>query len=472
LLLASHFCIMGPKRSHAMNFDEKYQLLDLSQDESAKTFAAREISTGRKVTVFLFVGEQARLQSDLLESLRKADRSRLPELIEVGDNRGTPYVVTQPLSGLSELKQRLAGISGSATTPSKTARRVDEFTKAGMWRVPPVLPGDPGSLKKPAGEPASVVRPKPPASITGEKPAGEFTRMFQSPAPSIGEATQPVAAPVASEQQIQAAPSPVAIPGEFTKMFQSPAPPIGEATQPVVLPAPREEQKQTPPPAAAQPGEFTGLFRAPAPPMGEVTPPVVPPVPDEQKQASPTAEPAPGEFTKFFQSTPPAPVEPAVIPAKPGSPGQFTQIFGSGGGVPAPTNIRSTEPASSRIFDSSSRSVVEGPPAYTNPPGQFTRIFGGGPAGEQTSAPLQTAPMTPAVPSAAAPGEYTRIFGAQSIPPPSEPVPAPAPAAPAPVESAPPAVGAKHGSKLPLILAGVIILLLIAAVVVLLVTRK
>ena len=55
-----------------MSFDERYQLLELAGDEGAKTFVAREISTGKKVTVFLFVGEQARAQADLLFQLRAA----------------------------------------------------------------------------------------------------------------------------------------------------------------------------------------------------------------------------------------------------------------------------------------------------------------------------------------------------------------------------------------------------------------
>jgi hypothetical protein len=80
-----------------MSFDEKYRLLELAEDQGVKTFVASEISTGRKVTVYLFVGEQAQVQADLLIQLRAADRVQFPELIEVGDNRGTPYVVTQPI---------------------------------------------------------------------------------------------------------------------------------------------------------------------------------------------------------------------------------------------------------------------------------------------------------------------------------------------------------------------------------------
>jgi hypothetical protein len=470
---------LEPKRSMKMNFDEKYQLLDLLQDESSKTFAAREISTGRQVTVFLFIGEQARLQIDLLERIRTADRKQFPELIEVGDNQGTPYVVTEPLSGFSELKRRVSSLAAGTAKPSTPVHRTSEFSKVGMWRVPSELQPDLGISKKSAGEPASApaqeqaLQSAPKATgkaeqMPAESTAGEFTRMFQSPAPPMGEPTQPVIPPV-PQQQTQAPPPPAAAPGEFTRLFQSPAPPMGEPTQPIIPPVPQEQQKQAPPPPAAAPGEFTRVFQSPAPPMGEPTQPIIPPVSQEQqKQAAPPAV-APGEFTKFFQSTPPAPAEAAFAPGKSGSPGQFTQIFGAGGVEASPTTkIQSTEPAAARLFDSPSQPAIQGPPAYTNPPGEFTRIFGGAPAGQQPTPPVQTASTPPTPQPTAAPGEYTRIFSPQPVEPPSEAIPA----APAPVQSAAPVAGAKQVSKVLLIAAGVIILLLLATVVVLLITRK
>ena len=51
-----------------MEFYEKYELLDLFKDEGVKVFNARETSTGRRIAVFLFVGEQARLHAELLEA--------------------------------------------------------------------------------------------------------------------------------------------------------------------------------------------------------------------------------------------------------------------------------------------------------------------------------------------------------------------------------------------------------------------
>src|ERR1019366_5477084 len=91
-----------------MDFYQKYELLDLLKDEGVKVFNAREIVTGRPVTVFLFVGEQARLHADLLEQLRASQRPDRTGLLEVGDTQGTPFVATEPLGGLADLKRIVA----------------------------------------------------------------------------------------------------------------------------------------------------------------------------------------------------------------------------------------------------------------------------------------------------------------------------------------------------------------------------
>ena len=77
--------------------------------------------------------------------------------------------------------------------------------------------------------------------------------------------------------------------------------------------------------------------------------------------------------------------------------------------------------------------------------------------------------MTPSQPEeSTGPGEYTRMFGVQAIPP-AEGSPALAPVPPSPPEAAAPA---KQSSKLPLILGGIVVLLLVIIVVLLIVMRK
>ena len=147
-----------------MDFYQKYELLDLLKDEGVKVFNARETATGRRITVFLFVGDQARLQADLLEQLRASQRPGRPDLLEVGDAQGTPFVATEPLGGLADLK-RIAVAAPAGKPP-------DAFTKVGVWHIP--------------GPTAPAPAPVAPAR-------GEFTGLFQAAAPPqpMGEAASP-----------------------------------------------------------------------------------------------------------------------------------------------------------------------------------------------------------------------------------------------------------------------------------------
>src|ERR1700690_3592006 len=90
-----------------MDFYQKYELLDLLKDEGVKVFNARETATGRRITVFLFVVEQGLLHADLREQLRASQRAGRADLLEVGDSQGTPFVATEPLGGLADLKQKV-----------------------------------------------------------------------------------------------------------------------------------------------------------------------------------------------------------------------------------------------------------------------------------------------------------------------------------------------------------------------------
>ena len=222
-----------------MDFYQKYELLDVLKDEGVQVFNARELATGRRITVFLFVGEQARLHAGLLEQLRASQRSGRPGLLEVGDNQGTPYAATEMLGGLADLK-RMAVVAPAP--PATRAGKPDAFTRVGVWHIAAPTPS--------RAPEATPVTPLPPA------------------------AAMPPAQPA---------------PGEFTRMFQAAPPrPIGETAPPAAPPAP---------PAQSAPGEFTRLFQASPPPlpMGEAAPPAARP-------PAPLAQPAPGEFTRFFQS--------------------------------------------------------------------------------------------------------------------------------------------------------------------------
>ena len=273
-----------------MSFDERYQLLELAGDEGAKTFVAQETSTGKKVTVFLFVGEQARAQADFIVQLRAVDRTRFPELIETGDNRGTPYVVTEPIGGLSELKNRLFPLKAA---PQETqAHKPGEFSKAGVWHVPATFQSAPGEIAKVSRE-SSAADSHQTAQTSSHSAPGSFTQMFQAPAAPIGE---PVPEPPKPPTPPAAPPPAQPAPGSFTQMFQAPAAPIGE---PVPEPPKPPTPPAAPPPAQPAPGSFTQMFQAPAAPIGEPVPePPKPPTP-------PAASPAGSVCTGFFHANVP-----------------------------------------------------------------------------------------------------------------------------------------------------------------------
>lgn len=436
-----------------MSFDERYQLLELAGDEGAKTFVARETSTGKKVTVFLFVGEQASAQEDFIVQLRAVDRARFPELLETGDNGGTPYVVTEPIGGLSEVKRRLSHLK-AAPTPAPV-HKPGEFSKAGVWHVPDELKSPPGGAAKVSQE-STAAGTQTKAQTSAPSAPGSFTQMFQAPAAPIGEA-----ALVAPEP-----PSPT--PDSFTQMFQAAAAPIGESV-PDVPQAPAPSQAPAPP--ASAPGSFTQMFQAPAAPIAETAPqvPKTPAQPARPKQA----QSGPGEFTRFFSAASSSAPAPAPVPQKPESQGEFARVFGSGDNFAAApttgTDMFSQPSSASTPKRSEINPAPASPPAFAQPAGEFTKIFGDTAAIVPILNPMAPPPSPGTAPTStpSAPGEYTRMFSAQTLPqePLAEPIPAPigTPEAPAP---------AKQPSKMIPVAIGIILLLLAVIAIIVISTRK
>jgi hypothetical protein len=333
-----------------MGFSDRYELLELLRDDGIKTFGAREIATGRAIWVFLLTGVPPQTARELLDQVQSLTDRNVSELIETGDNQGTPYVVAEILPGMLNLRDWLSTELERYGVP-KPAGNLDHLTRVGRWQIP-------------------VAPPQPPAPQPSQAAPGEFTRMFQAGAPPA-----PIAEP--------APPQPQAGPGEFTRMFQAGAPPA-----PLAEPAPPQPQ--------AGPGEFTRMFQAGAPPAPLAEPALV------QPPAPPQPQTGPGEFTRFFASPLPAPeparpmqfptpaVPPAAAPAPPSAsyapPGEFTGIFGkSDAGAP-----RAMPPIAP---------IAPQAPAPSAGPGEYTRMFG--PRMDPPSASVS--PATPAPAPAAAP---------------------------------------------------------------------
>lgn len=206
-----------------MSFPDRFEILEPLREDGEQTFRARERATGRIVEVrFLSPG--------LSQPPPRGD------VIEQGDHDGKPYVVT--------------------TLAAPEAAPLDS---AGAWRIRPAA-APPASSREPsapaAAEPGDFTRmfqlrqaPEP-APLPASKPAqpepavqpGEFTRAFQRPA-------APAAMPEGVSAPGQA--------GDFTRMFQTPASAPAAAAPPASVP---------PPPAAASHSIEPGIPTSPAAP--------------------------------------------------------------------------------------------------------------------------------------------------------------------------------------------------------------
>ena len=406
-----------------MSFDQKYRLLEPLPDLNLKAdigLLGREIASGQPVVIHLLAGGHSLENEALQMRARQAPPEHKDAVLDIGDHKGTPYIVTRMLPGDVTVRRWLVGIA--AKSPGDT--RVDELQRGSIHKVPEVAKAEPGEftrlLEKGLPTPPKPAAAESPADLTKtmqipsmwkkeEKPSaasqqtgqpGEFTSLFQAPiqtkpVPAAPPAGKPAPAPAANQ------------PEEFTSLFQAP---IQTKPVPVAPPA----AKPAPAPAADQPGEFTSLFQTPVQTKPSPTTQDVPPV---------TATAVPAEFTKLFQApieTKPMPVAPSVAKPSPPpvaeQPGEFTKLFKA----PIETKPMPVAPPAASV----PRPQPMPPPA--NKPGEFTRMF-------QAPAPPESGPAASAARAdsplnAAAPGEFTRMFqspvtGPSGAPPPAGPAP-------------------------------------------------
>lgn len=496
-----------------MELESSYNLLGVVRDDGIRTYRAIEIGSGEEMQVHLFAKPDSASDRALFRAIRALPVSKRRELLEIGIEGDTPYVVTAKLPDSSTAREWLAKLAGVVEKPSgavflegswKTGTPIpEELVKATHTHTVAPAPKQPAELTPdytrvmrvpetlsavpPAVTESAVQPPEPPAApVTppAEEP-DEFARLFGSPPP-------------------QAPATPQAEPGEFTRMFLASQP--AQPAPPVI-------------PAAAKddPGEFTRQFLATQPSLQ--APPVLPPQPPVGPQGlvvpqSPTgtvsamfpaAKPqadAPGEFTSMFlaaqasqpPSTPPAP--PADLSAD--APTRLFEAVKPAASAPEP--LQAAPPSKegqsefTRFFQSPMYPTPAGnqrmpqampiPSPQTNrpsaTPSEFTQMFGN--PNKPASAPLpplgsgssssatgvfsvgkQTAPTGPlkgSSPNASGPGEFTRMMSASAPPTLGQPVAKPA-AAPEP----------QAKSNLLLYVAGACVLVAIILIVVFLVMR-
>ncbi len=204
---------------------------------------------------------------------------------------------SQQPGGFTSMFQTPAAPPVPEPAPPLVSREPSEFTSmfqasppaAGPMVAPPTPPAPGGFTKMfQAPEPVSSAPAKAPAA---KSEPGEFTRYFQSASASVPFEEHRTTAP----PQPYAAPPPAARPpGEYTRLFQMPAPAPGPAapgsgaTHVFVTPSVPSPQPQAP--VQEGPSDFTRIIQAGGHPTAQ-------PVP-----AEPSKAPAPG----------PAAVKPAV----------------------------------------------------------------------------------------------------------------------------------------------------------------
>ena len=443
-----------------MDFQGRYKLLEMLSDGEARTSKALQISSGRVVLLHQLYQErtppnQPDLASLVFGFLRRATAEEMKSLVDMGEEAGRVFVVTEDLPGCQDLRQWLQpapgtpGTAGKASVPksapSGDSRKIaattglashakqEDLVSPGPTQVfatPKVIANQtlPSPVDKTATTPTT--HPEPPVGsgtfASPDKPAGHVGGA--SEAGGLKAAKPPVAPPGPPSASQEAA-------SEFTRLFLGKDMPAPEVARTVS--SPPEKPSAPPAPRAQKPLErplpagFEVVYesqkqqaRGPAPPAGKEPLPPPPPAPARE-------EGAPGEFTRIFygreesKAVPPRPEPapertrvPSLAPAQPSQPegsGEFTRLFHALHEKEKPPAAPSVEAKPTR------ESPFQSPPplpsaAEPEGPGEFTRLFHGGPQPSRPAGPpIPTSSPRPSVPlsgspSPQAPGELTQLI--------------------------------------------------------------
>ncbi|HEX4809370.1 MAG TPA: hypothetical protein VH325_10590, partial [Bryobacteraceae bacterium] len=393
----------------------KYQQPEQIVSGEVQTFRARESATGRVVFVHRVAADadpkQAALLRLLLTGLFRSSSAR-NQILDFAEEPGFWYVVTESTEKCLLLREWLqleigSPSSGSATHSPKPTEVSDHDThpKAESARPAPTKP-----ISDFSGGPIPfVIREQP------VQPAGP-----SSPAPAAARNEFAKQEPVRAEPKPQPKPT---IESQWQSQSQSqpepkPWPKLEPLPEPVKLEPVRIEPERElkpeppkPPPSQGEPGEFTRFFKGGMPPSAPSRPDAFRsqdrpsrgfgPV---QRPSNPPSNPPkgePGEFTQMFnrssgESAAPAPPSPSNA-AKPAA-DMPSGRSGYSGNVDYGFNNPSSNPRMDRLPDLSNR------------PGDLPSMFQ---ANAEAPTPMRTASQEP--------GEYTRMFGKGSIPPPIQP---------------------------------------------------
>jgi len=450
-----------------MDFQGRYQILEMLNDGEARTFKALQTSTGRSVLLHqLWVERTPPNQPDLpslvFGFLRHASADEMKTLVDMGEEEGRVFVVTEDQPVFQDLRQWLqsrAGTpeaAGKASVPKPAPSR-DSGSRAVSGGLPAQakqeVVGSPDRTTM-FFTPTKIEKPQvtPPPASEAKEEVSEFTRVFfgkdvpkPQPARAVSSPPERPSAPSVSKAEKPPESQP---PTGFGVAFEPPKQerrgPLPSAVEKPLPPSP-----PAPGPQAGAPGEFSRIFfgpeeskaipTGPAPAAGITRPTPVTPVQPPQHEGA-------GEFTRLFQA-PQMDVKPAAAPsveARPSrplaapvqptgqeGPGEFTQLFHAGPGATPPARPAITPGSPKPPIPSSSFPKQQGP-------GEFTQLIQGYQLGKGAGEPAPFKQPGAVVPppkvEGAKPGAFTQIFQHPSdlaTPPPAAPAPAGAPTPPA-----------------------------------------
>jgi hypothetical protein len=203
-----------------MSLYQRYQLIEPLPGDGIWSFRARDAATGKPVTVHLLVGAFTPYYDRLLQTLRGLPPSASSAVVEIGNDRGTPFVViaAPPFQNLVTWLQERTGLPQG------------DFSQFfGQASTLPPAGSDTGAFRSPPAGP------------------GEFTRMF---------GRQPPASPSTPPDQQEAGnPTPgTSLPSEYTTLLSRPenTAAIPEPHQPSAA-QPQMQAPYVPPPEPAPP---------------------------------------------------------------------------------------------------------------------------------------------------------------------------------------------------------------------------
>jgi hypothetical protein len=105
---------------------DRFELLELRHHGEIQTYHAREIATARPVQVHLFVAGTTPECAELLAMLSRLPEAERRRVIDRGESRGFPYVVTDRLAGYADFRDWITANSRPQQAPSSSALSIDE----------------------------------------------------------------------------------------------------------------------------------------------------------------------------------------------------------------------------------------------------------------------------------------------------------------------------------------------------------